>query len=138
MRLLRLPLTWLVVAEIAVVAALGAEAWHVLGARVTAARSTVSASELGVLPAVGIPLLATPTPRPALALATPTPRRAGPTPGLGASPAFLGRELKAINHDQSAWERSEWTIIQAVLGFARAYVEQVVLPGVRAAEEGGR
>ncbi len=71
-------------------------------------------------------------------VATPTPHRTGPTPGLDTSAAFLGGRLKAINRDESAWERSEWAIIQAVLGFARAYIEGVVLPGVRAAEQGAR
>jgi hypothetical protein len=130
------PFTWLVLAEIVVVAGLGAAAWHVATSHVNAP----AAHGLGRLPsalaAVGVLAPATPAPR--VAIATPVPKRAGPTPGLALSPSFLGGELHRINDDESSWEHSEWTIIQAGLGFARVYVDQFVLPGVRAAEAAGR
>jgi hypothetical protein len=137
LRILRRPFTWLVVAEVVVVGGLAAATAHVFASR---AEAPAAAEPLPLPAASGSPP-SRPTPRltaspgAVVAVTTPTPRRVGPTPGLDTSAGFLGARLKAINRDESAWERSEWTIIQAVLGFARAYIDSVVLPGVRAAEE---
>ncbi len=139
LRLLRRPFTWMVVAEVVVVGGLAAATAHVFAARAEAP----AAAESLPLPARGSPPSRpaprlTASPGAVVAVATPPPRRVGPTPGLDTSAGFLGARLKSINRDESAWERSEWTIIQAVLGFARAYIDGVVLPGVRAAEERAR
>lgn len=136
MRFLSRPFTWLVLAELAVVGAVAIAAWHVVQSRLPVA--TAAAVEIGQLPSAALPRATLPSASPPLAIATAAPKRAGPTPGLALSSTFLNRELSTINRDQSAWEHSEWGIIQAVLGFARAYVDEVVLPGVRAAEAAGR
>jgi hypothetical protein len=147
LQFLRRPFTWLVVAEVVVVGGLAAATAHVFAGRVAPPRAAAAEPLPLPLPATGEspgpgaspPSRAAPRPTASpgvvVAVATPTPRRLGPTPGLDTSAGFLGARLKAINRDESAWERSEWTIIQAVLGFARAYIDGVVLPGVRAAEE---
>lgn len=134
MRFLRQPFTWLVVIEFCALAAFGVLGWHLLGARLGAPPGGAVAA----VPPVGPPPApAASTPQPAVSLSIPTPARAGPTPGLGTSPDFLNRQLHAVNRDESAWEGAEWTILQAGMRFARAYIESVVLPAVRSAQ-GGR
>lgn len=135
MRFLARPFTWLVVAEVLVVVALGLVTWHIVSTRVPTAPPL---SELGQPPSALLPGIGAPTSAPVPVLVTPTPRRLGPTPALAMSSTFFTSELATLNREQSAWERSEWTIISAVLGFARGYIEDVVLPGVRAAESGRR
>lgn len=138
MHLLRQPFTWLVVLELCALAALAVLGWHLLGARSGARLGAPVGAAVHALPAVGPPPApAASAPQPAVSLSIPTPARAGPTPGLGTSPEFLNRQLHAVNRDESAWEHAEWTILQAGMRFARAYIESVVLPAVRSAQ-GGR
>lgn len=130
MRFLARPFTWLVLAEVLLVAALGLATWHVVSTHLPA---TPRLADLGQLPSSLIPVVDSPPSAPT-ALATPTPRGLGPTPGLAMSSAFFDSELRTLNRDQAAWEQSEWTILDAGLRFARAYIESVVLPGIRSAE----
>ena len=128
MSLLRRPLVWLVVLDlVAVTCLVGAGAAVVASRLAGAAGHPRSLAELPAIAGVGSEGTRAP-----VVAASPA-RAAGPTPGLAASSGFLAGQLRTINRDESAWERAEWTIAQAVLAFARAYVDEVVLPGVRAA-----
>jgi len=129
-RLVRAPLTWMIVAECAVVVALVLVAWHVL-AGAPAPGSTAPlifpAAEASpadtALPASGVPAGGSNT--------------HGPPPGLNVGIAFWRLRLGSLNRDEAAFEAVQWRITRAVMEAARDYLETVVLPAVRHAEGGG-
>jgi hypothetical protein len=128
-RLVRAPLTWMIVGECAVVGALLLVAWHVIAGAAApgpAAPLVFPAVEASpaetVLPAAGVPA------------ATIT---HGPPPGLNVGIAFWRLRLAGLNRDQAELEATEWRITHAVMEAAREYLETVVLPAVRHAEGGG-
>jgi len=124
--LLKRPLTWLVAAEIIVMLAFFALAWHLLQT-----------------PSRALPPLALPRP-----LATPSPARSDsvgaavqpsprPTPQAALAtdlPTWIA-QLGFINRDQAAWQKAEWNLLQAAVKAIRDYMEKVVLPAIRRAEE---
>lgn len=129
-RLIRAPLTWMVVAECVVVVALILVAWHALaGARPQSgplsfpfASAEASPADTA-LPAAGVPAVGAQT--------------RGPLPGLNVAISFWRERLASLNRDQAAFEALEWRITHAVMDAARDYLETVVLPSVRRAEGGG-
>ena len=127
--LLRAPLTWMIVAECAVVVALILVAWHVLaGATGPGSASLLSlppAAESpadGALPAAGVPVVGAPN--------------RGPLPGLDLGIGFWRLRLGSLNRDEASFEALEWRITHAVMEAAHDYLESVVLPAVRRAEGG--
>ncbi|TMF45339.1 MAG: hypothetical protein E6I23_05305 [Chloroflexi bacterium] len=129
-RLVRAPLTWMIVAECAVVVALVLVAWHVVaGAQASGSTAPLifPAAEASpadtALPAAGVPAAGSNT--------------HGPPPGLNVGIAFWRLRLGSLNRDEAAFEAVQWRITRAVMEAARDYLETVVLPAVRHAEGGG-
>jgi hypothetical protein len=131
-RLIRAPLLWMVLAEIAVVGALILVAWHAIaGASASGApgpftlpfQPAKSSPADTALPAAGVPVADT------------NPR--GPAPGLNVGIGFWRGRLASLNRHQAEFEALEWKLTHAVMDAARDYLETVVLPAVRRAEGGG-
>src|SRR5256885_17029976 len=97
--LIRSPLTWMVVAELIVVAALVVVVWKVIGATSDALAS----------PSVSAPGSAddTSSPLPDLPLTGPVVPH-GPLPGLNLASAFWHDRLEQLNRDQVSFERLAW------------------------------
>jgi hypothetical protein len=128
-RLTRAPLTWMIVAECAVVGALILVAWHVIASASTQGPPVpfpFPAAEASpadtAMPALGVPVGA---------------NTRGPLPGLNVGIEFWRQRLRSLNRDEAAFEALEWRITHAVMDTARDYLETVVLPSVRHAEGGG-
>lgn len=129
--LIRKPITWMVAAEVVVVAALVVASWYFLaGAR--------PASEL---PALLLPSSSEPAgtaaPVPPDALAPPQPSAVPLLPGLNVDPAFWRTRLEALNGAQAQFEELEWRIVRSAMDSMRRYIETVVLPSIERAESGG-
>ena len=129
-KLLGRPLTWMVIGECLVVAALILVAWNV-----------VAAATQGSAPVAGARL----SPTTAGALATPSPvlpavgaRTAAPLqlPGLNVSSAFWRARLGQLNRDQAFFEQLEWRMIHSAMDAMNRYLETVVLPSIARAERG--
>ncbi len=126
-KLIRSPLTWMIVAEFVVVGALLVLAWNAVG---TAARQ-----------AVALPGIATPEAAPEdtsladLPSATSQASR-GPLPALNLSPAFWRERLAELNRDEAWAVAIQWRVIHSGMDAARTYLETVVLPAIRRAEVG--
>jgi len=128
-RLVRAPLTWMIVAECLVVGTLLMVAWHVI-----AGVATPSAAAPLTLP----PVEASPADTALPAAGVPAGANAhGALPGLNVGIAFWRLRLVSLNRDQAEFEAMEWRITHAVMEAARDYLETVVLPAVRHAEGGG-
>jgi len=128
-RVIRAPLTWMVVVEVIVVGALVLVAWHAF------------AGAMGPQPGpvIGFPAADASPADPALpAAGVPAggPTFHGPFPGLNVGIGFWRNHLGSLNRDEAAFEALEWRITHAVMGAARDYIEKVVLPAVRRAERG--
>ncbi|OLC24263.1 MAG: hypothetical protein AUG06_03165 [Actinobacteria bacterium 13_1_20CM_2_65_11] len=125
-RFLRAPLTWMIVAECAVVGALTLIAWHTLagatgpGSDPLLLPPTAAAPAEDALPAAGVPVVGAPS--------------RGPLPGLNLGAGFWRLRLGRLNRDEAAFEALEWRITHAVMEAAHDYLETVVLPAVRHAE----
>jgi hypothetical protein len=129
-RLVRAPLTWMIVAEFVVVGTLLLVAWHVMagvaapGPAAPLIFPAVQASPAETaLPAAGAPSAGA--------------NLHGPPPGLNVGIAFWRLRLASLNRDQAEFEAMEWRITHAVMEAARDYLETVVLPAVRHSEGGG-
>lgn len=129
-RLVRTPLTWMIVAECVVVGTLLLVAWHVIagvaapGPAAPLVFPAVEASPADTaLPVAGAPSSGANT--------------HGPPPGLNIGIAFWRLRFASLNRDQAEFEAMEWRITHAVMESAREYLETVVLPAVRHAEGGG-
>jgi hypothetical protein len=129
--LIRAPLLWMVLAEIAVVSALILVAWHAIAGApasgppgpFTFPFAPVTASPADTaLPAAGVPVADANT--------------RGPAPGLNVGIDFWRSRLASLNRDQAEFEALEWRLTHAVMDAARDYLETVVLPAVRRAEGG--
>jgi len=127
--LIRSPLTWLLVAEVVMLGAVGIAIWNFVA---TASRPVLASPDLQAPDGVGD----TSSPLPALAAVRSNPLR-GPRPGLNVDSAFWRERLAQLNVDQVALERLEWRIVHGAMDAAVRYVETVVLPAVRSAEGGG-
>ena len=124
-KLIRSPLTWMVTAELVVVAFLVVFAWHVV---TSASRPVV------VSPAIELPggsaddspaLPEFPGVGPALR---------GPIPGLNLNSTFWRARLAELNRDQVVLAQLEWRLVHGAMDAMKRYVETVVLPAVRRAE----
>lgn len=124
--LVRKPLTWMVVAECAVVAALLLVGWNLVAAA-AGHHGTVAA------PVVEAPQPDATPPLPALPASDPPVAR-GPLPGLNVDSGFWRSRLGALNRDQVVFEQLEWRVIHVAMDAARQYLETVVLPSVNRAE----
>jgi hypothetical protein len=126
-RLVRSPLTWMIAAEAAVVAALVLVAWHALASAASSGVSvpfalppSAAAPADNALPAAGVPVVGAPD--------------RGPAPGLNVGTLFWRVRLGSLNRDEAAFEALEWRITHAVMESAHQYLETVVIPAVRRAE----
>ncbi|HEV2217590.1 MAG TPA: hypothetical protein VGV88_08450 [Candidatus Dormibacteraeota bacterium] len=130
--LIRRPITWMVAAEIVVVAALVLASWYFL----TGARPPSD------LPALLLPSSSPPSDAmasvPPDALAPPAPSGVPLLPGLNVDPAFWRSRLEALNGAQAQFEELEWRIVHSAMDSMRRYIETVVLPSIERAESGGR
>ena len=130
--LLRKPITWMVAAEIVVVAALVVASWYFL----------TSARPASDLPALLVPASSAPPDAlasvPPDALAPPVPSGVPLLPGLNVDPSFWRMRLEALNGAQAQFEELEWRIVHAAIDSMRRYIETVVLPSIERAETGGR
>jgi hypothetical protein len=126
-RLVRAPLTWMVLGEVAVVAALIVVAWHALAGDTSSSAAapllfppaTASPADTA-LPGAGVPVAGGST--------------RGPAPGLNLGVEFWRRHLGSLNRNEAAFEALEWRITHAVMNAAHEYIETVVLPAVRHVE----
>jgi hypothetical protein len=128
-RLLRQPLTWMVVAECAVVAALVLVSWRVIFDPAVAGTPPTDLVPAPVSSPGTLPKL------PALDVTPPAAR--GPLPGLNISPDFWRTRLRILNADTAAFEALEWRLTHAVIQTVRGYVVSVILPAIRKAERRG-
>jgi hypothetical protein len=123
------PLTWFVIAEVLVVAALGVVVWHVTqsATQPVLASPALQAPDVGGDPSPPLPDLT----------AIRNSSQRGPRPGLNLDSAFWRERLAQLNRDQVYLEQLEWRIVHNAMDVANRYVETVVLPAVRRAEGGG-
>jgi hypothetical protein len=126
---IRSPLTWLVVAEIVVVAAIVAVAWNVVASagHPSAPPSIAGAPQASQDPGSNLPEL------PQLN----NPAARGPLPGLAVDPSFWRQRLGNLNGDQVYLEQLEWQIVRSAEDAVNRYLETVVLPAMRRAEHAG-
>jgi hypothetical protein len=126
----RQPITWMVTAEVVVVVALAAFAWH-----------EVAGAGSGVAAPLAFPALASPqdtTPQPPDDALTPPAETSAPLlPGLNADPAFWRARLAGLNEAEVQFEALEWRIIHSAMDTASRYVRTVVIPAIEHAERGG-
>jgi hypothetical protein len=128
LNLIRKPLTWMILAECAVVAALTLLAWHWLAAPSDQQAATppgVSASAPDATAA------ASP------GVQDPAKTIARQLPGLNVDPGFWRIRLAELNRDEAAFELLEWRIVHSAMDTTQRYVESVVLPSVLKAERPG-
>jgi hypothetical protein len=128
-RLLKKPLTWMVIGECVVVVALIVVAWNVVAAATQGSGSAAAAQPsltIGGAPAAPSPAM------PSVA------RQAahGQLPGLNLDSAFWRSRLGQLNRDQVFFEQLEWRIIHSAMDAANRYLETVVLPSLTRAERG--
>lgn len=128
-RLLRQPITWMVVAEVCVVAALAGVSWQLL------ASHRGSGLPALILPAAS-PATDTEAPVPADALVPPSPSGVPLLPGLNVDPAFWQHRLEGLNGAEAQFEALEWRLVGSALDSMQRYIDSVVIPSVRRAEAG--
>ena len=109
--------------------ALFAFAWHLFQSR-PHPPAPISVGTPEQLPAKPSPIAA-PAPRPSQVQASPTPK-----PALAMDAVTWSSQLGRINRDDSALQKAEWSLVQAITHAIRNYLEKVVLPAVRRAEKG--
>ena len=127
--LIRSPLTWLVAAEFVVIGALVAVAWNVIASADRPAPRAVADAPLATDdPSPDIPEMAQ----------IDAPPGRGRVPGLAVDPNFWRDRLAQLNGDQAFLEQLEWQVIHSAQDAAERYVETVVLPAIRRAEQAGK
>jgi len=127
--LLRKPLTWMVLAECLVVAALFMLAWHLLAG--------------GPAPELSLPPATSPPPQadaagPVASRVTVSPRPRPLLPGLNVDATFWRIRLAELNQGEAEFERLEWRLVHAATDAAHRYIESVVIPSIARAERAGR
>jgi len=125
--LLRQPLTWMVIAECAVLAMLMAFVWSGVAAAAT--------QHPGAAPAQAVlaPADASNTPLPDLTGAT-GPATPAQLPGLNLDAGFWRARLGQLNQDQVFFEQLEWNLVHSATDTMQRYLETVVLPSLSKAE----
>jgi hypothetical protein len=125
------PLTWMILAESAVVAALILVAWHWI-----AAAQGVPSTALPL--AVSSPASAQdPATQASPVVPNPTTAVVRQLPGLNVDPGFWRSRLLDLNRDEAAFEVLEWRIVHSAMDTIQRYTESVVIPSVEAAARGG-
>lgn len=124
---MRKPLTWMIAAEVIVVAALAAVSWQFI------ATQRVSAVPPLVLRVASPEPAATPD-IPADALAPPSPTAIPLLPGLNVDPRFWQQRLRELNGAQAQFEALEWRLVSSAVDSMERYIKTVVLPSVERAE----
>lgn len=128
-KLLRTPLTWLVIAEFVVVGTLIVLGWKAASAAVRPAAGPPAPASIDAAAAP------TDSPLPVLpVVGKPSP---GPLPGLNLDSAFWRRRLVQLNQDQVFFEQLEWEVVHSAVTAMERYVQAVVVPAVERAERGG-
>ena len=128
-QLLRKPLTWMVVAEMIVVAGLAAVSWQFIVAQRASATPPLVLRVTSPEPD-GTPDI------PADALAPPSPATIPLLPGLNVDPRFWQQRLQELNGAQAQFEALEWRLVSSAVDSMERYVKTVVLPSVERAESG--
>jgi hypothetical protein len=125
------PLTWMILCESAVVAALILVAWH----WIAAAQG---------LPSTALPLAPSspssaqdPAAQASPVVPNPTASVVRQLPGLNVDPAFWRSRLLDLNRDEAAFEVLEWKIVHSAMDTIQRYTESVVIPSVEAAVRAG-
>ena len=123
--LIRSPLTWMVAAEVLIVAFLCVFAWSVVA---NASRPVV------VSPSIELPSTTADNAGalPDFPGVTPAPR--GPLPGLNLNSTFWRARLAELNRDQVILAQLEWRLVHGAMDAMKRYTETVVLPAVQRAE----
>lgn len=130
-KLLRQPLTWMVLSECAIVAALAMVAWHLIASQPlphTSATSSASAPAQAQAAAPGSDSLATQFTSPVRQL----------LPGLNVDTNFWKRRLSDLNRGENAFEQLEWRLVHSAMDAATRYVKSVVMPSLARAERAER
>jgi hypothetical protein len=127
--LIRSPLTWMVAAEVVVVAALIVVAWNVVvsATRPAAASPAIQAPDTSADASSPLPDLPAFSPLHGM----------GPLPGLNVDSAFWRERLAELNREQVDFEALEWRIVHDAEDAVKRYLETVVLPAVQRAEHAG-
>jgi len=126
-KLLRQPLTWMVIAECVVVAFLLVLVWNLVASAAAQHAGAVT------IQAAGPPAQGSDSPQPEL----PEPARpAGRVqlPGLTLDPGFWRVRLAQLNREQVGLEQLEWRLVHGAMDAAQRYLETVVLPAIVRAE----
>lgn len=125
-KLLRQPLTWMVIAECVVVTLLLIVVWNVVAAAAVQRPGGAPVQAADAPAATATPLV------PELAAAGPaTPIQ---LPGLNLDARFWRLRLNQLNRDQVFFEQLEWRILHNAMDAAQGYLETVVLPSITRAE----
>ena len=123
----RSPLAWAVTLETVLAIALVAVAWHVL--HTPRSLAMVVPDFPGERPS--------PTPLPNVTIPAAGHTQPGNQANLNRDPSFVRGQLNQINRDQSAWERAQWSLVDALTKVVRGYVDKVVVPAVEHASNRG-
>jgi hypothetical protein len=129
-QLIRKPITWMVAAEIVVVAALVVASWYFLAG----ARPNSDLQAL-LLPSATPPADAAASVPPDV-LAPPPPAALPLLPGLNVDPAFWRKRLETLNGAQAQFVELEWRLVHSAMDSMQRYIETVVLPSIERAESG--
>ena len=130
-RLLSQPLTWMVLVEIVVVAALVGVSWHM----VTAASGSPSAPLVLPLASPSADGVSAPDVSPDV-LVPPDSSTLPLLPGLNVDPGFWRSRLARLNEAEAQVEALEWRIVHSAMDTIQRYVDSVVIPAVERAESG--
>ncbi len=126
-KVLRSPLTWMVLGEFIVVAALILVSWNLVasamqaGGGAAARQTSLSISGPSASPPPSLPSFGNPPARLQL-------------PGLNLSSTFWRERLAQLNRDQVFFEQLEWRIVHSAMDAVNRYMETVVLPSITRAE----
>lgn len=128
--LIRQPLTWMVLAEFAVVALLMVLAWNLFVSAAT------QRGGVGPMQVAGPLAESSSSPQPELPELARPPARVE-LPGLNLDAGFWRARLGQLNREQVSLEQLEWRIVHGAMDAAKRYLETVVLPAVVRAERVG-
>jgi hypothetical protein len=128
--LIRQPLTWMVIAELVVVALLMVLAWNLV------ASAAAPGGGIGPMQVAGPPAQESSSSQPELPDSA-QPAARGQLPGLNLDAEFWRARLGQLNRDQISLEQLEWRIVHGAMDAAHRYLETVVLPSIVRAERAG-
>jgi hypothetical protein len=126
-KLLRQPLTWMVIAECVVVTLLIVVVWNVVAA------AAVQHAAAPPAQAMDSPATASDSPLPDVTVGAGQAKPAQ-LPGLNIDAGFWRSRLNQLNRDQVFFEQLEWRITRNAMDAAQGYLETVVLPSITRAE----